>query len=251
MLGQLYRPTGKALEHTQAVLETENAYAVNVAYGCTMGCSYCYGPGATYQTRENWRNVRYPTEKPVDLISQQLDSGLRPEGVFISFLTEPLHPKVRESTEELARFLLSQGIQVAISSKLGVASVPSVRHGMTVVSIDAEFSRSFEGVNPSPQSRINTLKTAHDSGEYTWVSLEPLPCPAIWKQDILELLQRLHFVDFLILGKWNYDKRSSTKEARAYYRRAVQIFYDFCIEHSIRHHVKAGTLSFTEEEQFT
>ena len=246
MLGQLYQPAGKALEHAQAILETEDAYAVNVAYGCKMGCSYCYGPGATYQNRESWRNVRYPTKSPLELVRRQLDKGLRPEGVFISFFTEPLHPKARDSTEEIARFLLSQGIQVAISSKLGIASVPGVRNGMTVVSADAEFSRSYEGFNPLPQSRINTLRTAHDSGEYTWASLEPLPCPAIWKQDILEVLQKLNFVDFLILGKWNYDKRSSTKEARAYYRDAVGTFCDFCAEHGIRHYVKAGTLSFVE-----
>jgi DNA repair photolyase len=244
MLGEIYHPAGKALEHAQAVLETENAYAVNVALGCKMGCSYCYGPGATYQNRESWRNVRYPTKSPLELVRRQLDKGLCPNGVFISFLTEPLHPKVRDSTEELASFLLSQDIRVAISSKLGIASDPGVRHGMTVVSVDPKFSHNFEGVNPPPKSRINTLRTAHNLGEYTWASLEPLPCPAIWKQDILEVLQRLDFVDFLILGKWNYDKRSSTDEARSYYRDAVHTFRDFCAEHGIRHHVKAGTVKF-------
>ena len=246
MLGEIYQPAGKALEHAQAVLETQNAYAVNVALGCKMGCSYCYGPGATYQNRESWRNVRYPTKSPRELVRRQLDKGLRPDGVFISFFTEPLHPKARASTEELANFLLFQDVKVAISSKLGVASVPGVRHGMTVVSVNRKFSHDFEGVNPPPQSRINTLRTAHELGEYTWASLEPLPCPAIWDQDILEVLQKLHFVDFLILGKWNYDKRSSTKEARAYYRDAVHTFRDFCAEHGIRNHVKVGTLKFVE-----
>ena len=244
MLGQLYQPSGKALEHARAVLDMEDVHAVNVAYGCKMGCCYCYGPGATYQNRESWKNVRYPTKSPLKLVRQQLDKGLNSEGVFISFFTEPLHPKTRASTEELAEFLLSQDIRVAISSKLGLASVPGVRHGMTVVSVDPEFSHNFEGVNPSPRSRVNTLRTKHASGEYTWASLEPLPCPAIWNQDILEVLQRLQFVDFLILGKWNYDARSSTKEARAYYRDAVWTFRDFCTEHGIRHHVKVDTLRF-------
>jgi len=247
MLGQLYQPSGKALEHAQAVLETENAYAVNVALGCKMGCSYCYGPGATYQNRENWRNVRYPTKNPLELVRRQLDKGLRPEGIFISFFTEPLHPKARASTEKLANFLLFQDIKVAISSKLGIASVPGVRHGMTVVSVDPKFSHNFEGVNPPPNSRINTLRTAHELGEYTWASLEPLPCPAIWDQDILEVLQKLHFVNFLILGKWNYDARSSTNEARAYYRDAVHTFRDFCAENNIRHYIKTDTLRFIGE----
>ncbi len=37
MLGELYRPMGKALEHARVVLETEEPYAVNVALGCSVG----------------------------------------------------------------------------------------------------------------------------------------------------------------------------------------------------------------------
>jgi hypothetical protein len=88
-----------------------------------------------------------------------------------------------------------------------------------------------------------------DSGEYTWASLEPLPCPEIWEQDILDLLRELRFVDFLILGRWNYDRRASTTEAREYYSSAVDTFRDFCAEHDIRHHVKAGTLKFIGEHK--
>jgi DNA repair photolyase len=244
MLGELYQPSGKALEHARAVLDLKDAHAVNVAYGCSMGCSYCYGPSATYQSLASWREVRYPKEKPIELVRRQLDKGLCPNGVFISFLTEPLLPGVRESTEDLAQFLVDQDIKVAISSKSGVAMVTGVRHGMTVVSTDAGFTHRFEGINPEPMMRVETLRAIHDSGEYTWASLEPLPCPAIWEQDILEVLQRLDFVDFLILGKWNYDVRSSTSEARAYYRDAVLAFRDFCAEHGIRHHIKTGTLRF-------
>ncbi|MBA7688250.1 hypothetical protein ES703_96729 [subsurface metagenome] len=244
MLGELYRPSGKALEHAQAVLEIDDVYAVNVAYGCSMGCSYCYGPKSTYQSRESWHEIRYPKEKSLDLVRRQLEKGLRPEGVFISFLTEPLLPGVRDSTEELAWFLVDQGIRVAVSSKSGIALVAGVRHGMTVVSMDPEFTRRFEGSNPEPRMRVETLSVMHDSGEYTWASLEPLPCPEIWQQDVLELLRELQFVDFLILGKWNYDRRADTPEAREYYRSAVSTFRDFCVEHGIRHHVKTDTLRF-------
>ena len=249
MLGQLYQPSGKALEHARAVLETENAYAVNVALGCKMGCSYCYGPGSTYQSKESWGEVRYPKERPIELVRRQLDKGLRPEGVFISFLTEPLLPGVRESTEDLAQFLVDRDIRVAISSKSDICLVAGIRHGMTIVSMDAEFTHRFEGTNPEPMMRVETLKAAHDSGEYTWASLEPLPCPEIWSQDIFEVLRELQFVDFLILGKWNYDKRSSTKEARAYYRGAVDTFKEFCAEHDIRHHIKDGTVKFVEDDK--
>jgi len=244
MLGELYQPSGKALEHAQAVLEMDDVHAVNVAYGCSMGCSYCYGPKSTYQSLDSWREVRFPKEKPLNLIRRQLEKGLRPEGVFISFLTEPLLPRVRNSTEDLAQFLIDQGIKVAISSKSDVCLVAGIRHGMTIVSMDAEFTRKFEGSNPEPMMRVEALKAVHDSGEYTWASLEPLPCPEIWSQNVFEVLRELQFVDFLILGKWNYDLRADTEEAREYYCGAVGAFNKFCAEHGIRHYVKVDTLKF-------
>jgi len=247
MLGELYQPSGKALEHARAVLEIEDVHAVNVAYGCSMGCSYCYGPSATYQSLQSWREVRYPKERPLELVRRQLDKGLRPEGVFISFLTEPLLPGVRESTEDLAQFLVDRDIRVAISSKSDVCLVAGIRHGMTIVSMDAEFTRRFEGINPEPMTRVEDLRAVHDSGEYTWASLEPLPCPEIWEQNMLNLLKELWFVDFLILGKWNYDLRADTLEAREYYRGAVGAFNKFCVGHGIRNHVKSETLRIIEE----
>jgi DNA repair photolyase len=115
---------------------------------------------------------------------------------------------------------------------------------MTIVSIDAEFTRRYEGGTPKPMMRVETLRAMHDAGEYTWASLEPFPCPEIWEQDILEVLRELRFVDFMIMGKWNYDRRASTAQAREYYRGTVDTFRNFCSKHNIRHHVKTGTLRF-------
>ena len=244
MLGELYEPRGKALEHARVVLEVDAPHAVNVALGCPVGCSYCYGPGASRQSRESWRRVRRPRERPVELVRRQIDRGLKPDGVFISFLTEPLLLEVRESTEDLAALLVDRGVRVAVSSKLGVSSVEGIRHGVTAVSMDPGFSRIYEGGAPLPTLRVEALREAHGRGEYTWASLEPCPCPGIWEHDLRDVLGELRFADLLVLGKWNYDRRASTAEAREYYRGAVDLFRGFCSDHGIRHHVKADTLKF-------
>ncbi|GAH32855.1 unnamed protein product, partial [marine sediment metagenome] len=236
MLGQLYRPKGKALEHARVVLEVEEPHACNVAYGCSVGCSYCYGPLASRQSRENWMKVRYPKEYPVELVKKQLArnplvDGAEVKGVFISFMTEPYLSLVKKLTEPLIQYLVDQGINVATSSKIDVSDVPGVRNGMTLLSLDGGFWDMYEPRAPSPLSRLLKIKKAHDGGEYTWVSVEPCPCTGIWKQDIKRLLSVLHFVDLMILGKWNYDPRSRTDEAREDYRRTVDIFRDFCQEH--------------------
>lgn len=253
MLGQLYRPSGKALEHARAVLELEDPHAVNVAWGCNIGCGYCYGPRFSMQTRENWMKVRYPKEPPLELVKKQLSRnsivlGAEVEGVFISFMTDPYLPLVRKLTEPLIKYLIDQEIRVATSSKIEVSDVPGVRNGMTILSLDRSFWEMYEPNAPSPISRLLDLNKAHEWGEYTWVSLEPCPCRGIWTQDIRGLLRALVFVDLIILGKWNYDPRAKTDEARKDYRRTIDTFRDFCKEHGIRHHIKSETLDFIIKE---
>lgn len=253
MLGELYFPSGKALEHAQAVLEMETPHAVNVAYGCTGGCSYCYGPRFSRQTRENWMKVRYPKDYPVELVKRQLArnplvSGAEVKGVFISFMTDPYLPLVRKLTEPLAKYLVDRGIRVATSSKMEVSDVPGVRNGMTVLSVDRSFREMYEPGVPSPISRLMDLRQAHAWGEYTWASLEPCPCRGIWTQDPVKLLKCLSFVDLIVLGKWNYDPRAETPEAKEHYSKIVNTFRDFCKEQGIRHYVKKDTLDFIGEE---
>lgn len=246
MLGELYKPRGKAREHAQIVLETEEPHAVNPAFGCSLGCDYCYGPLATRQSRENWRKVRLPKKEPAELVRRQLDKGLQPEGVFISFLTEPFLPNVRTLTEPVIKLLTDRDIRVATSSKVGLSSQLGlgIRHGMTVISLDQEFCQTHEPRAPPPQERIAKLHKYHKLGEYTWISMEPCPCSAIWQQNILDLLKEVYFVDLIVKGKWNYDKRCNTEEAKQGYAVIISQFEDFCKEHGIKYHIKSDTLRF-------
>jgi len=70
--------------------------------------------------------------------------------------------------------------------------------------------------------------------------MEPYPPPDIWSQDLHELLDAISFVDFVIFGKWNYDRRASTKEARRFYRDKATEFRDYCESHRIRYWIKGG-----------
>lgn len=252
MLGQLYRPSGKALEHARVVLELEDPHAVNVTWGCNIGCSYCYGPQFSRQTRENWMKVRYPKDYPVELVKKQLArnplvDGAEVKGVFISFMTDPYLPLARELTEPLIKYIVDLGIRVATSSKLGVSDIPGVRNGMTILSLDRSFWRIFEHRAPSPMSRLGDLRKVHRWGEYTWASIEPCPCRGVWTQDITHLLEALQFADLMILGKWNYDPRARTDEAREHYGQIVNTFRGFCNENGIRHYIKKDTLDFIGE----
>lgn len=246
MLGQLYRPRGLARETAQAVLQVDDPWACNVAFGCSNGCLYCYGPRATRSSRETWMKVRHPETPPVELVDLQLERMVSrgkklPAGVFLSFLTEPFLKENRDSTESLIELLqLDWEIPVATSSKCGVSWFSGVRHGMTVVSLDREFWNAYESRCLSPQQRTISLQ---DRG-YTWASLEPYPVSAIWKQDLTELLEAIKFVDLIVFGMWNYDRRARTPQSCQEYAEDITVVRDFCKSNDIRLHIKSDTLKF-------
>lgn len=251
MLGEFYCPQGLAWETSAEVLEVKNPRALNVAKGCSNGCGYCYGPGMMRESRESWLNVRLPRKEPVLLVARQLArmQPNQPDGVLLSFITDPFLEVNRESTEQVIKLLLDQGIRVATLSKMAVSRFPEVRHGITLVSVDLPFACEWEPNVPFPRDRVQMLREASERGEYVWVSMEPYPCSAIWKQPLIPLLEELKFVDLIIFGKWNYDPRAKTPEARAEYTGLVQAFKYFCLNNNIRYHVKSDTLKFINEKK--
>jgi len=251
MLGELYKPRGLARETAQAVLEVDEPYAVNVALGCRNGCGFCYGPLATRQSRANWVEMRFPKLSPVALVGEQLwklmESQVQPKGVFISFLTDPFLRETRSITEPLIRLLARWGIRVATLSKMGLTSgyfSHWPRHGMTLISLDTDFWEKWTPNVLGPRYTVGKLNTAHDEDHYTWVSMEPYPPTAIWKQDLTKLLQEINFVDLIVFGKWNYDKRANTEQAKIEYAQNIEILRDFCKSNGIRLHIKSDTLKF-------
>jgi len=237
MLGQLYYPTGLARETAQQVLEVENPMACNVAYGCSNSCSYCYIPFIKKD------KIRFPKVEPNLLVEKQLVNGLEPEGVFLCFMTDPFIEVNKESTNHLLDRLLVRKIKIATLSKIDVFcdDSKSIRIGMTIVSDNDKLSKKFEP-NALPNSkRIEYLKQCHDWGYYTWVSLEPFVTPNIFEQSLVKLLSKIDFVDFIIFGKLNYDRRANNPE---FYKKMVTIFDKYCNEQSIRHFVKSETREF-------
>ena len=235
MLGELYYPRGKARETAQRVLEVENPMALNVALGCSNACGYCFGGRAYFKS--DWIDVRYPKQSPLEMVKRQ---NLKPEGVFLSFATDPFLCKNRKNTLELLAYLRERNIPTATLSKLDIPEIKGNRNGMTIVSLDKKFNRTWEPKAASSIERVKKLKAKHEQGEYTWVSVEPFPPPSIWKQDLIELLEEIKFVDFMIFGKWNYDKRASTREAIRFYREKAVEFKMYCEAHKIRYWIKGG-----------
>lgn len=245
MLGELYNPQGLALETAQAVLEVEDPMACNVAVGCTNACKYCYVPLWMRKSRERCKEVRLPRELPEVLVERQLIKMKpeRPEGVFLCFLTDPFIDVTAPLTQPLVKLLVEDWkVRVATCSKMGTSPFLKVRSGMTIVSADPKFWLEFEPNANSPENRIIELQLIDRVGGYTWAALEPYPVSAIWEQNILDLLEQIKFVKLIVFGKWNYDRRATTEEAKAEYLETIETLRDFCKSNHIRLHIKSDTL---------
>lgn len=248
-LGEIYEPKGLALETAKAVLDLERPWACNVALGCTNMCEDCYGPACF--KKSDWGTIRKPSAPPRNLVLRQLYKMERkgvslPEGVFISFGTDPLLPVNQVETADLANLLFDFGIKVAVLSKMGsLSKAPKVFHGATIVSLSKRYKQLYEARAADIGHRIKALRDAHARGEYTWISMEPYPTPSVYDQDLIEILEAVTFVDLIIFGKRNYDTRTSGPDARSFYKLTVNKFRDYCSSHDIRYHIKSDTLKFT------
>ena len=257
MLGELYKPRGLALETASAVLEVKNPYALNVALGCSNGCKYCYVPRLTRRAKNS--QVRLPQESPIDLVRHQLKTERRFHwtsdiGVFLSFLTDPflLEAHTTKFTTDDLIYTLARdyGIRVATLSKLATPRLSGTRVGMTIVSLDDEFWQKYEPNTTPPEARLVSLHTRKEEfGDYVWVSMEPYPPSAIYKQDFESLLKALKFVDLIVFGKWNYDARARTEKARQEYAEEVGVLVDFSRKNGVRLHVKSDTMAFAHPDR--
>lgn len=243
MLGELYHPRGAALETAQQVLEVDTPMACNIALGCSNKCSYCFGNKSPRGYFKKVEGLKQPTKSPVELVTRQLDNGLNPHGIFLSFLTDILIPQNVQNTFDLLELLVEQNIRTATLSKLQIrppSYANKIRWGTTVVSIDDDFYHIYEqGTYTHPLERIKFLKHLHNGGVYTWILMEPYPTPILHPQKIEKVLKKIDFVDFIIFGKWNYEPKAYNPN---FYKQTMDTFTRYCIETGIRHHIKSGTM---------
>ena len=108
------------------------------------------------------------------------------------------------------------------------------------------FEKTIEP-NAAPYfERIRSLKSLHEKGCKTWVSIEPYPTPNIIEQDLLEILRTVNFVDKIIFGRTNYNPEvTKYKGMKDYYNELGKQVITFCLENRIKYHIKRGTMQIT------
>ena len=102
--------------------------------------------------------------------------------------------------------------------------------------------KQFEPNSSPTIERIDVLKRLHDAGLKTWVSIEPYPTPNFIEQNLIEILEKVSFVDYIVFGKLNYNpKVKEYPNYRQFYEDMANLVEDFCKKKGIKFHIKEGT----------
>ena len=233
-------------------------YTMNHVQGCAHGCIYpCYAfmmakRFGKAQTQEDWC-----TPKLVSNTLEILDSEIprlrnKIQMVQLCFTTDPFmegYPEVGEMSIDAMEKLNRAGIPCSVLTK-GILPSELIKldkknvYGITLVSLEERFREEYEPHAAKLQDRLMALRYLHEHGCQTWVSIEPYPTPNIIEQELLPLLESVSFVDKIIFGRLNYNKKvTGYKEHKNFYNCCAATVIRFCQERGIAYHIKDGTIT--------
>jgi DNA repair photolyase len=146
----------------------------------------------------------------------------------------------RLNDENIKCSLLTKGVYPEVLTDRSIFSSDN-DFGITLVSLDDVFKKNYEPYSAPYIERIGKMKRLHQEGFNTWVMMEPYPTPNIIKQDIIEILESVSFVDRIIFGGWNYSSKSSSFRFRdEFYGSQAEVLTEFCRDKNIEHEIIQG-----------
>lgn len=230
----IYAPSGQAGEYAPL--------ATNPYRGCGHKCAYCYVPNVLKMTRAEFDSGAFP--RPNYLQGLEKDArkyqmlGIT-EQVMLCFTTDPYHPGDNRLTRTTIEVLRDHGLSFCTLTKGGSQALRDLdlfrrdrdAFASTLTSLDDSFSQKWERGAALPGDRIATLKKFHDTGIFTWVSLEP----TIDVESSLKIVEETHeFVDLYKVGRVNYLPITKTTDWQSYTLRII----DLCQKFGIKHYIK-------------
>jgi DNA repair photolyase len=234
-------------------------WAINHVYGCAHGCLYpCYAFCTARRFKRvkdyaDWRSPRLVVNA-LELLEKEI-LKYRPEitTVYLCFSTDPFmygYPAIHDLSLAILRRLNKEGIPCTLLTK-GIypdilASEPELlnEHGITLVSLNPAFQKAWEPYAAPLPERIQSLKRLSAKGLYTWVSIEPYTTPNIISQDLGKILDQVGFVNKIVFGRMNYNKRVTAYPGyRQFFNTQAATVQDFCAQNGIDCYIKEGTIT--------
>ncbi len=233
-------------------------YTLNHVLGCAHGCKYpCYAMHMSkrfgkVRTYEEWCEPKL-VENTLEILEKEIPKLKdKIQFVHLCFTTDPFmcgYEEVSDMSINIIKKLNDNGIKCSVLTKgilpIDLADLSSENeYGITLASLDESFRSQFEPNSANFQDRIQALRSLHDAGNYTWVSIEPYPTPNIIKQNLDDILQSVDFADKIIFGRMHYNRLvTEYKEHKRFFNNCADKVIEFCGDNGIAYHIKKGTQS--------
>lgn len=233
-------------------------YTVNYVQGCSHGCNYpCYAFSmakrfGVVKKYEDWIQPVI-VSNTLELLDNELPKLCKKiKNVQLCFTTDPFMYKyddVKKMSLDVIKKINNYNIPCHILTKgilpnelLGTSKINF--YGITLVSLNEIFREKYEPCACNYEERISSLKKLHDAGYSTWVSIEPYPTPNIINQDLIEILEKIKFVDKIIFGRLHYNKKvSEYRDYKNYYNECAEKVIQYCEKNNIEYYIKNKTIT--------
>jgi DNA repair photolyase len=162
------------------------------------------------------------------------------EQVLLCFTTDAYNPSNTSLTRPTIEILIEHGLGFCVLTKGGSRSLVDLdlyrsdrdAYACTLTSLDDAFSQKWESAAALPGDRIAALKTFHEAGIFTWVSLEPV----LDVERSLAIVQQTHeYVDLYKVGRVNYQPATKATDWKKYAERMVELLNKLGAAHYIKH----------------
>ena len=232
---KIYVPNGQAGEYAEL--------ATNPYRGCGHACAYCYVPGIEHMPRPEFDAGAVPRNDY--LIKLKRDAHrLQARGitgqVMLSFTTDAYNPFDTSLTRPSIEIMIEHGFGFCVLTKGGTRALVDIDRyrpehdafAATLTSLDDRFSLKWERRAALPGDRIKALRTFHERGIFTWVSLEP----TLDVEASLGIVEATYpFVDLYKVGKANYLKEiTRITDWRDYTLRMIEVLNRVGARHYIK-----------------
>ena len=223
--------------HCKSLLNKTNLpfdYCINPYIGCSNNCAYCYARFMMKYTKhkEEWGSFVDVKVNAIEVLKKDLRNA-KPGRIFISSVTDPYQSV--ENKYGLTREILitlPKSFQPCILTKSSLVvrdmdilqEFKKIEVGVTITSL--EDWKNFEPGASSTEERIKALKKLHKVGIQTYVFLGPV-LPYITDKNLHELMQRISFVDEVMVDRLNIKSGNWPRIKKVVQERYPQLFRQF------------------------
>lgn len=242
----IYEPNGKAKEYAEL--------AANLFETCAHDCKYCYVPHVMHKKPEDFfadTKARKDVIENIIKDAKHLKAINEQREILLCF-TSDIYQSDSKTCEETTRavidVLFNSDLNVTVLTKGGKRSLRDIdlfetykdqfRYGATLVFSNDNDSLFYEPFAAPTSERIKALKTIHDMGIRTWISIEPA-----WSiEDSIDIIDRTHeIVDVYKIGKLNYhphtDEVDWAQYTKTVVKRLKELNKEFYVKEDLRRYL--------------